>query len=90
MHKLLDYKLNITHEQVQEYIKNNSQFQNIDPRYLITLEEQLYDFLNNSILSFSCDFEEDFIVSLSSALFNGNSIIKNKNLILENDYIINE
>lgn len=90
MNKLLDYKLKITQEEVKEYIKNNSQFSNIDPRYLPILEEELLNFFNNSTLSFSCNFEDDFSISLSSSLFNGNSIIKNKNILIENDYIINE
>lgn len=90
MHKLLDYKLNLSHQEVEEYIKTNSQLNNIDSRYLVILQEKLYEFFNNSTLSFSCDFEDDFTISLSSSLFNGNTIVKNKNLLLENDYIVNE
>lgn len=88
MNKILDFKFNIDPQQIKDYIKNESQLNNIDFSLIIELEKQLTKLLSENVLTISCYLDdEDNTVSVQPTLFNDKVIIENKGILLTNNFI---
>lgn len=88
MNKILDFKIDINNTQIKEYIKKETQLNNVEFPYIINLEEELQKFFSKFVFSLDCTFYEDYSVSVTPIMFNDNSIINNNNILIENGYVV--
>lgn len=88
MNKLLDFKINISKEQIREYLKKETQLNDVEFPYIVNLEEQLQKILPSLTLSLDCIFYEDYSVEVTPVMFNDKSIIKNTGILIKNGSVV--
>lgn len=85
---IIDYKLDISRDKVKDFIKNEIQFKDKDNIDMI--EEELFNFLNKTVLTLSCYVDQESKeISFDSMLLNQKSIVKNTDVDIVNDFIVN-
>lgn len=85
---IIDYKLDISRDKVKDFIKNEIQFKDKDNIDMI--EEELFNFLNKTVLTLSCYVDQESKeISFESMLLNQKSIVKNTDVDIVNDFIVN-
>lgn len=88
MIKILDFKLEVTRKQILDFIKKEKQLDNVEYPSIVNLEEKLNEVLNESMLTLSCYFEDDYTVTVQPVLLNSKTIINNTDVLLEDDSIV--
>lgn len=88
MNKLLDFKINISKDQIKEYLKKENQIKNIEFTHRVNLEEEIQKILANITISLDCTFYEDYSVSVSPVMLDNKSIIKNTNILINDGSLV--
>lgn len=91
MNKIIDFNINVAYDEVIKYVKNESQFYNLSVKDKIKLEQALYKLLDDSVITLDINIdEEDGEITILPILFNNKSIIKDKNILISNNKVIND
>lgn len=88
MNKLLDFKIKVSNEEIRNYIRKETQLNNIEFSSIVNLEQELQKLLSDITISLDCTFYEDNSVSVVPVLLDNKSIIKNTNILINDGSVV--
>ncbi len=89
MNKILDFHLKIDSNQVKDYCVKELQLNNMNIQLKTKFELDLLDFLKKSKITLSCYFDDETNnIKITPVLFNDSSIVANKNVLIEDNFIV--
>lgn len=91
MIKILDIPITIDIEDIRKSLEILVKENRINYQYLVSLEEELKEFLDNSKLTISCTLSpNDFSSTIQPVSFNELFLVNNTDVLIKDNTIINE